>query len=352
MYLQPVNAIQLLLLSQSLLFALYLISQKKLWSLSCFMLVLALHMAINMLTEMVPDLSFPDFAHALSFLYGPLIFFFVREMVYRKNLDFRKLTIHFIPSMLALPIPWFVANGRKWLGMAVIVSLVYYIYHCFKTIKHYHDVIDDTQSSASLRLNWLFNLMVIFLLIFIFDLLRYIVNFSDYQFIQKAFYLLLISLVFGFVNTIVYKGLKHPEIFKGISQNDESISDELHLKKNLGKIDDNELKHSSARLESLMKNEKLYLDPELKLSTLAEYIPLSARNLSQTLNQGLSTNFCEYINKYRIEEAKLRLADHNNSSSITEILFAVGFNSKSSFNTAFKKHTRKTPSQYRKHINQ
>ncbi|MBN1397426.1 MAG: AraC family transcriptional regulator, partial [Bacteroidetes bacterium] len=73
------------------------------------------------------------------------------------------------------------------------------------------------------------------------------------------------------------------------------------------------------------------------------------RALSEIINNSLNQNFYDFINSYRIKESKLMLEDKENKrKTVLEILYAVGYNSKSSFNVAFKKHTGMTPSQFKK----
>ncbi len=95
-----------------------------------------------------------------------------------------------------------------------------------------------------------------------------------------------------------------------------------------------------------MHKDQLYLDNELSLQTLAKHINTPANYISQTLNSTIGMNFFDFVNKYRIEQAKKRLL--NSSMAVIDIAFEVGFNAKSSFYKAFKKATAMTPSNYRK----
>jgi AraC-like DNA-binding protein len=89
------------------------------------------------------------------------------------------------------------------------------------------------------------------------------------------------------------------------------------------------------------------LDSELNLQRLSEQIGVPAYRLSQMMNSHLHQNFFDVINQYRVEEWKRLMSEGSASGTIQELAFQVGFNSKSSFNTAFKKHTGQTPSEYR-----
>jgi AraC-like DNA-binding protein len=102
------------------------------------------------------------------------------------------------------------------------------------------------------------------------------------------------------------------------------------------------------RLLDVMESEKPYTDGELTLPRLAARLSVSTHHLSQVINERLNQSFSDFVNSYRVEEAKRRLRDPASGHySLLAIAEDVGFNSKSSFNTAFKKQTGMTPSEFR-----
>ena len=106
------------------------------------------------------------------------------------------------------------------------------------------------------------------------------------------------------------------------------------------------------RLLELMKSEKPYTDGELTLPRRASRLSVSTHHLSQVINERLRQNFPDFVNSYRVEEAKRMLKDPAAGHySLLAVAEAVGFNSKSSFNTAFKKQTGMTPSEFRRGAN-
>ncbi len=106
------------------------------------------------------------------------------------------------------------------------------------------------------------------------------------------------------------------------------------------------------KLNYLMEIEKLYRDETISLQSLAEKISVTPHQLSRILNNRLNKNFADFINTYRIEEVKRVLRDAKSADrKLLSIAFDVGFNTKTAFNTAFKKYTNTTPSEYRKQIN-
>jgi AraC-like DNA-binding protein len=101
-------------------------------------------------------------------------------------------------------------------------------------------------------------------------------------------------------------------------------------------------------LRALMDEEKPYLDPDLSLSTLAEEAGLSVGDLSRVINEAGGTSFYDFVNAYRVEEAKRLLLDaRHGGRGILDIAFGVGFRSKSTFNACFKKRTGGTPKAFR-----
>ncbi len=101
------------------------------------------------------------------------------------------------------------------------------------------------------------------------------------------------------------------------------------------------------QIEKLMQEEKVYLDENLSLDSLAEMLEIAPQQLSEILNNKMNKNFYTYINEYRIDEAKRLLVD-NPEAKIIDIGFDVGFNTKSAFYTAFKKLTDLSPGEFRK----
>ena len=98
-----------------------------------------------------------------------------------------------------------------------------------------------------------------------------------------------------------------------------------------------------------MSEKKPYLENELTLAKLAEMLSVPQHHLSQILNEKLNQNFFDFVNNYRIQEAKkLLVSPDGGLLTILAIAEEVGFNSKSAFNNAFKKVTNTTPSEFRK----
>jgi AraC-like DNA-binding protein len=101
------------------------------------------------------------------------------------------------------------------------------------------------------------------------------------------------------------------------------------------------------KIGSAMLFDKLYLDVDLTLAKLAEHIASSPKIVSAVLNQRTGKGFNEYVNKFRIEEVKIRLSEGDNKKyTITAVAYDCGFNSQPTFQRAFKSHVGLTPREF------
>lgn len=156
---------------------------------------------------------------------------------------------------------------------------------------------------------------------------------------------------FLLVSVLIFFGLGHSSVFEGLEQKQpngpEPIKDEQEPENQKDKIRPELIEQLSRHMET----EKPYLTPALTLEKLAGQLRLQPRLLSNIINRHFDCNFFEFINSYRVEEAKLMLADAKHADkTMLDIMLDVGFNSKATFNTLFKKKAGMTPSEYRKTV--
>jgi AraC-like DNA-binding protein len=98
-----------------------------------------------------------------------------------------------------------------------------------------------------------------------------------------------------------------------------------------------------------MSEEQAYMNPSLTLPKLSNMVQCPVNHLSQVINAGFGVSFFDYLNEYRIEEAKRILSDQSDRPQpILSVAFEVGFNSNSAFYSAFKRLCGQTPAQFRK----
>ena len=108
------------------------------------------------------------------------------------------------------------------------------------------------------------------------------------------------------------------------------------------------IREEVAKLKRYFQDDEPYLDSDLSVYTVSEKLNLSRHSLTEVLNSGTGKNFYQFVNEYRVNEVKRKLADPKyRRYSIDAIGFECGFKSKSTFYEVFKKYTGLTPSQYR-----
>ena len=148
---------------------------------------------------------------------------------------------------------------------------------------------------------------------------------------------------------IGYMGIRQPEIFTGSYEYNLVFAGLPSKKYKKSTLTDVKAEEYLQKLHRVMKVKKLYCRNDLTLQGVAKELSISHHHLSQIINQRLNQNFYEFVNRHRIEEAKKMVTDLAYSSmGISDIAYEVGFNSVTSFNSAFKKFTNMTPSQFRK----
>lgn len=114
------------------------------------------------------------------------------------------------------------------------------------------------------------------------------------------------------------------------------------------RLDDEEAGELAARLEALMTDQAMFRDGSLTLPTLADALGCTPHMLSQLLNVHIGKSFFVFVNSYRAEALKRNLSDPSRSGrGVLELALEVGFNSKSTLNSFFKKHTGMTPTEFR-----
>lgn len=144
---------------------------------------------------------------------------------------------------------------------------------------------------------------------------------------------------FILVNLLVFSAIRHFSVFVQVTEEepDKKIIEEPFVNPEM-----------AADVDAAIRKDKTYMEPDITLDTLAESLSIMPRDLSMLINRHFGINFYEFVNKYRIEEAKrMLLAPEHKTTNITDIYLAVGFNSKSVFYTFFKKSEGVTPSKFR-----
>jgi YesN/AraC family two-component response regulator len=171
-------------------------------------------------------------------------------------------------------------------------------------------------------------------------------------------FLINVAIATPYIYIATYKGITQSTLWqaqKAASQNE--LETHMQTVENLdvqpSKIV--EIKQNDPRTQQLrqaivtmMEDEKLYQEPDLTLQNLGERLGVPPYQVSLAINQGLGKSFYELVNSYRVEEAKRLLRKEQSVNyTILSVGFEAGFNSKTTFNTVFKKFTGLTPTEYR-----
>ncbi len=153
-------------------------------------------------------------------------------------------------------------------------------------------------------------------------------------------------LVAYFCGTLLFLGmiLLYPIKIGGTKPDFEGMLQQKVSKSRIVGIDIAQIVH---KLDEIMKNEKLFSEKTLSLGTLAERVQITPHQLSELLNQALGVTYTQYVNGWRLEEARTLLLNKP-SLSVLEIAFQAGFGSKSAFNAFFVRATGMTPSEFRR----
>ena len=292
-------------------------------------------------------LWFNGIGTAFGFLFGPLLYFYTKSIT-QKDFHFKKTdSIHFAIFLIIILLTLIKFQFTYvYLYFALYLQITPYMIVCIKLILNYHHTLKNYFSSINkLNLTWMLYVVGAFFVMWILDL----INFTLYNLhlTSRGFglYLTFFSLMINFIFAILifYRALQHPEIFAGIGE------DEKQQKYEHSRLTDEEKVEYLEKLVDYFKKDKPFLNPELTITEVARKLNVSVKYLSQVINESLGKNFYDFINSYRIEEAKRQLANESKSKkTVLEVLYDSGFNSKSAFNSAFKKHTGFTPTEFRK----
>lgn len=230
----------------------------------------------------------------------------------------------------------------------------YYLIRTFRRLTQYRNRLKDLFSSNEDReMLWIYGLLVVVgsvWLVFFFAVISD--NFFDYKLIgQHAGGFMAVLLIWS----LAVWGLRQKPGFAGRYLDAEAsvavdglVEDTAQQKYQRSALSSERAERIIQKIETSMAQDKLYLDANLSLLKLSAHIGVTPNYISQTLNERMETNFFDHVNKWRIEAAKPKVLEGD--ETILAIAFAVGFNARSSFYKAFKKETGQTPSDYRKNI--
>ncbi len=348
MSLQILNVFHLCIIVFSWLFGSVLCTRQSLANrfLGIFLLVLGLQMLQYLLFDLGLLLNhrWRGFL-GIVFLYGPLIYGYVKALLQPDFSLSRRYGVHLLPTVCCMLAGWVGMDVRHQLGWGLYLSLGFYLLLSFRLLLV--SPVTARVSNLPEKRRWIAFFLGVFSLVLLVDFLSFV---SDQFFFAFTSWSIIDEVVVGlallFVVVLVWKGLVKPQLFG------EHNSDAGHNAPGIQRrrtINEDQSRSILDHLEHIMQTEAPYRNPELTLGLLAARLEIPSRQLSEVVNQSYRQNVSEYINTHRLEWAKNRLLQPADpGETILEVLYEAGFNSKSSFNTLFKRSTGMTPSQFKK----
>ncbi len=296
------------------------------------------------------------------YLFGPFLYLYIRRLTFREQKIYRLNWKHFILVMiysiyfmwsLSLDMSAFMEFRRSWsagiayglVELAGIVSISFYLIKSFKLYRIFKEnqvaeVSFDQQVLKYLQsLLWALSIFIVLWMVGFVGayILRYYVFAVGYSimWISSAFMMYIIG----------FYSLTQPHIFRIQMPKKEEV------KTSKNRLKQAEITKIQTSIESILEKDRVYLESDLSLSGLAEKLETTTNNLSWVLNNVYKKTFYELINEYRIHDFIHRIQENQHKQlTLFSIALEVGFNSKSTFNKAFKSITHQTPTNYIRQI--
>ncbi|MCY1723179.1 helix-turn-helix domain-containing protein [Prolixibacteraceae bacterium Z1-6] len=287
-------------------------------------------------------------------IFTPLLLFLSIKFYSNPNYKFQQKDVKhlLIPIVFItlITVRWFSeAQNTVWGSVTTIImlfqALFYVILSFLKIRQHRKKLVRFASSIRGKDLNWLEYILILLLSISLIAMVFSILQQENPGLIMNSANLVVVIMV-------AYYSIRQKEIYNIQEPQKTQLNfleeeeDDKSSKRKL--LEDNELEELKEQLTSLMTKEAPYLDSELNLVKLSEQMDLTPHQLSYTINTGFDQNFFQFVNQYRVEKAKELLLDKSHNYTILAIAFESGFNSKTSFNTTFKKMTGQTPTEFKK----
>jgi len=297
------------------------------------------------------------------FLEGPILLWYTRSLIFK---DFRLRMpdlVHLIPAALTPFVlyalyfrhPYAVREeialnfenygliepGFDWVIHPEKAIVVVYGFLClYQIITYRRHLRQNYSNTEQIDLAWLMLLIGGFLASWMCLLAAHLLGLAGFAQPATAIAIAANYVTLILLNVLIFYALLYNGVFEGLSQG-QTEQDRSE--------DDEKIAQYVEPVLRGIADEKLYLNPKLTLEEFSARIALPQRIVSRTINSHLNQNFHEFVNRYRVDEAKRALlATGEQEMAINEIAEASGFNSKPAFNRFFKKFTGMTPTEYRK----
>lgn len=310
------------------------------------------------------------FRNTFAFLQIPVFYLYVLSVCYS---DFKlkpKYLLHLLPffvvNIILLPRFYlvdfsskidFITNRQEMIELQFThilfhIQIILYLIAVFMVLTKTKKLYLENYAGANINsYHWLFQFTSVLAILYLIVLVKNIFKFSDYPAISEWMKIGVWIFQLGITCWYLFKALNNPDLFRNIDSKLKLVADLILEDKGNEQLVVHEKEHNAdlLKLKKYMIEERPFLNPSVTIQDISTAIQIPVRELSVLINHQLNQHFYDFVNTYRIENAMEILKDETKSKvTVLEILYEVGFNSKSSFNTAFKKQTGTTPTAYRK----
>lgn len=313
-----------------------------------------------------------------TLLMGPVVYFYVRTRLEPKFIFTRKSFLHLLPGILyvlwsiivavtdrVVLKTYFLMDGENdpdfqtWYQAAGLISFMVYLFMSLRFYNQYRQfIVQELSFADAISFQWVRNFLLACLAYFLMTIGMEILNifYDGLNYTGSWWYFLLFALTFYYIAINAYSNsVETRKVFEldflryqpQLMAPQAPVEDATHeVVESTVKASD-ELKEWRSKVAALVADQYLYQDPELSLSQLARELNTNPSFLSRIINQGFGMNFNDYINQQRVAEVVARLEKGDQAQfTIMSMAYDAGFNSKATFNRAFRKFTGKNPSDY------
>ncbi len=273
------------------------------------------------------------YAVSMMFALGPGYYLFLHSLL-RKPPPIYKIALHALPTLISLP---FVHHTQWLIFLGSLSQLIYLLFALLLSRRYHFALVQQTSDAYTHEIRWVFWVLWIFLMTVVLDLVRLNLQIelgpalnSVWQMIGNLISILLVAFL---LKQLIYHNKVFPD-WETLTDAPKMLNSENALQIFL-------------EVKQHVLNNQLYLIPRLTVRDISEQIGLNEKDISWAVNRGGNLSFNDFINQLRVEHFKQNLTHTKHSkANVLDVAFSSGFNSKSSFNAVFKKHTGLTPTAY------
>lgn len=330
-----------------------------LW-IALFFILLAINLTDGLLGLSGFYLQHPHLAgweDPLVLLYGPVLYFFAASLTINQHRWTWRKTVHLAPALLfAIAILSFHLSVpaeqkiqvikramNQQLPPAVLFTQLAIFVHFFSYALYARRLIAKNQTDlksfySAAEISWATTILNYLIAVFVLSLIASLVQYAgNADYFQLAIQIVVVAMtVIMFL--LLMRALDQPILTAPVTATAPD-----------NKLSAQQISLLVNKIKNFFEQDRGYENPDLTIKDLAEALAEPSREVSYVVNHHLAKNFYDLVNNYRVDAAKVLLADSAAPEpTVLQVMYEVGFNSKSSFNTQFKNKTGLTPSEFRK----